>query len=166
MIGGLIAKNNAAIGSYISGLSNNKKLFIISSGLMAYTYSFVIFAIPAKIGWDTVALFNQFIAEYIAGIASTIFIIFSIHDKYISNILKNRLFLFLGKISFSIYLVHIPILATALFLLSNFQKIYVVSICLPIIFILTFLFHVAVEIPSQKLGRKLFTEKTIREVHN
>lgn len=85
--------------------------------------------------------------------------------KEIAGFLENKLFLFLGKISFSLYLIHIPILfsvGTDAFLIFNrcFEN-YHVNVLLTfmltfvILIILSLVFHVIVESKCEKIVKKI-----------
>ncbi|HEY2643697.1 MAG TPA: acyltransferase [Galbitalea sp.] len=62
---------------------------------------------------------------------------------------------FLGRISFSLYLVHVPILATLAFVLGDAQWWLVAIIGLPVAIGAATLFHRWVEVPSQKLAHRV-----------
>lgn len=63
---------------------------------------------------------------------------------------------FLGRISYSLYLVHVPLLLTAVLLLQDIVPMPVVLVCIPpAAVVLGWLFHLAVAEPSAALGQRL-----------
>jgi peptidoglycan/LPS O-acetylase OafA/YrhL len=62
---------------------------------------------------------------------------------------------FLGRISFSLYLVHVPIVATIAFVVGDAQWWLVALIGLPLSITVATFFHRWVEVPSQKLARRM-----------
>lgn len=76
--------------------------------------------------------------------------------------IKHAIFAFFGRISYSIYLVHIPVGATVEFLLykvyqpqSEAGNIAAISICTIITILVAYIFFKLVEIPFVKMGRRL-----------
>lgn len=63
---------------------------------------------------------------------------------------------FLGRISYSLYLIHMPILLTMLALLHGIVSLPVLAALIPPVAILVAcLFHAAIEAPSQRLSRRI-----------
>jgi peptidoglycan/LPS O-acetylase OafA/YrhL len=61
----------------------------------------------------------------------------------------------LGRMSFSLYLVHIPVLAAAAFLIGDDRWWLVSAVALPATFAIAVLFHAAVERPAHVLARRV-----------
>jgi peptidoglycan/LPS O-acetylase OafA/YrhL len=71
------------------------------------------------------------------------------------NFLNHRSNQFLGRISFSLYLIHVPIVATLAFTLGDAQWWLVGIIGLPLSLAAATLFHRYVEVPSQRLAHRV-----------
>ena len=71
------------------------------------------------------------------------------------RILSNRVVQWLGTISFSLYLVHVPVLATLGFLVGDKQWPLVLAIGLPLCLVVAYGFYRFVEGPSHRLSREV-----------
>jgi peptidoglycan/LPS O-acetylase OafA/YrhL len=71
------------------------------------------------------------------------------------TMLQGRWALWLGAVSFSLYLVHEPILIAARFLTADMSPWVGLAISVPVSFAVGWFFTKAVEIPSHKLSKKL-----------
>jgi peptidoglycan/LPS O-acetylase OafA/YrhL len=71
------------------------------------------------------------------------------------RLLESRVPRWLGRISFSLYLVHIPVLAAAAFLIGDDRWWLVSAVALPASFAIAVLFHAAVERPAHALARRV-----------
>lgn len=67
--------------------------------------------------------------------------------------LTARVPAFLGKISFSLYLVQVPLIATVGYLVGDTQWMLVAAIALPLSVLVAWVFYRVVEQPSQRLAR-------------
>jgi peptidoglycan/LPS O-acetylase OafA/YrhL len=71
------------------------------------------------------------------------------------SFLNARLTQFLGRISFSLYLIHVPILATLAYLLGDAQWWLVGIVGVPVSIAAATVFHRYVEMPSQRLAHRV-----------
>ena len=154
MMGGLLVKNLQPIGPWLLTLSGLQRRAIFVFGLILYVYSFSISAFPKKMEWYEIAQFNDLLSDWGVGLASVIFIAFAVHSESVSKFLHSKYLLFLGKISFSLYLVHIPVLAAVFYLLKGASEIIAVTTAFPVIFVAAYVFHNAVEVPAHKVGKR------------
>ncbi|TFD21376.1 acyltransferase [Cryobacterium sp. TMS1-13-1] len=70
------------------------------------------------------------------------------------RVLDSRPSQWLGRISFSLYLIHVPILATLTFLLGDDRWWLVAVLTIPLALLAACAFHLAVERPSHRLARR------------
>jgi len=73
------------------------------------------------------------------------------------RVLSTRVIQWLGKISFSLYLVHVPVLATLGFVLGDKQWLLVITIGLPLCLAVGYGFYRLVESPSHRLSHRVGT---------
>jgi peptidoglycan/LPS O-acetylase OafA/YrhL len=71
------------------------------------------------------------------------------------TLLTRRLFAWLGRVSFSLYLVHVPVLVVTSNLLPRAPWYLIVAIAVPIAFVVAELFMRFVEMPSHRLSRRI-----------
>jgi peptidoglycan/LPS O-acetylase OafA/YrhL len=73
---------------------------------------------------------------------------------FLRRALDSRPSQWLGRISFSLYLIHVPILATLTFLLGDDKWWLVALLTIPLALLTAWGFHQAVERPSHRLARR------------
>lgn len=173
VFGCLIAKNKVQIINFYRRLTILKKIFLLLASFIAYNFSHIIFILPyIKI----VSAFYLPVVEYFMAIGAIGFLIIAMGSIRISKILLFKPIAFLGKISFSLYLLHKPILLATTYLLNKTVSLWLICI---IAFILTLLIsYIAwkfVEDPCMRLGKYITIRinnvqikkiKTIKEVAN
>ncbi len=76
--------------------------------------------------------------------------------------LESRVAQWFGLISFSLYLVHVPIIASLTFIFGDQQWWLVVPIAIPLAIIVAWGFHRVIERPSQRLARRIGREVASR----
>jgi peptidoglycan/LPS O-acetylase OafA/YrhL len=81
----------------------------------------------------------------------------------VRNFLNFRVNQFLGRISFSLYLIHVPIIATLAFVLGDAQWWLVGIVGLPLSLAAATVFHRFVEVPSQRLAHYVGSRVTKRK---
>lgn len=91
----------------------------------------------------------------LAGAGAAGLILVAIGSPLAERMLSARLPLWLGRISFSLYLVHVPVLASVAYLLGDDMWWLVALIAFPASFAIAWLFHVAVETPAHRLARRV-----------
>jgi peptidoglycan/LPS O-acetylase OafA/YrhL len=72
----------------------------------------------------------------------------------VRNFLNTRVSQYLGKISFSLYLIHVPILASLAFLFGDAQWWLVAIVGIPLSLAAATVFHRFVEVPSMNLAHR------------
>ncbi|PWC07420.1 acyltransferase family protein [Mycetocola zhujimingii] len=90
----------------------------------------------------------------LAGAGAAGLIVVAIGSPLAERMLSARLPLWLGRVSFSLYLVHVPVLASIAFLIGDAAWWLVALIAFPASFAIAWLFHVAVETPAHRLARR------------
>ena len=93
----------------------------------------------------------------LVGLGAAGIILCAIGFASFSGFLNRRPNQFLGKISFSLYLIHVPIIATLAFTLGDAQWWLVGIIGLPLSLAAATVFHRYVEVPSQRLAHRVGT---------
>jgi peptidoglycan/LPS O-acetylase OafA/YrhL len=91
----------------------------------------------------------------LVGLGAAGVILCAIGYRPVQNFLNTRVSQYLGKISFSLYLIHVPIIATLAFTLGDAQWWLVGIIGLPLSLGAATLFHRFVEVPSMNLAHSV-----------
>ena len=122
-------------------------------------------AIVASLGLLILSSFPRFIAPAswgtnvilwgCSGAGAAALVVCAIGSPQFGSLLSRRVPQFFGRISFSLYLVHVPILATVAFLLGEQYWWLVAIISLPLAIVTGWLFHLYVEEPSRRLAKRV-----------
>jgi peptidoglycan/LPS O-acetylase OafA/YrhL len=140
VIGAIIHDNISAIRSALSSKHRTFRASVLSLGLVGYSIS------PDSLGGFTT----------IAG--SAVLVAFTSADMEFAKLITRPVTLWLGKISYSLYLVHVPILiGTAHLVGGGMPRIVVVSIGMALALVFASIFQKVIERPSSIVGNYLAT---------
>lgn len=89
-------------------------------------------------------------------------VIAAIGAPFLRHGLESRGCQWLGRVSFSLYLVHVPLIATLAFLLGDWMWWLVVAIGIPLALLGAWGFHTVVEAPSHRLAQWVTTRIAAR----
>ena len=144
----LLAKYHKVLGGYIKNIS--KPVAVLAGTFAALLYSSQFsFNIGNNPG-DTSHLHN-----YLSAAGSGMFILLAIHRPGFSRFLKNTFFHFLGKVSYSFYLIHLPVLITVASVFpyrSDYSLIPLLFTCLAVSWAMSYVMYKLIELPFQQLG--------------
>jgi peptidoglycan/LPS O-acetylase OafA/YrhL len=157
VLGGLLVKHAEELSVWYLGLSSKSKKVCFLIMLFVFSYSRMLFLIPHKFDYLKISLFNEFVSDWLTALSAAFLIIYAIHVVNHKNILLSRFTLFLGKISYSLYLIHLPVILVGLSVFSNTNKIVVVLSSVFIGVILALFLNRYIEKPSGKLGKSFST---------
>ncbi|MBF7155707.1 acyltransferase family protein [Bacillus albus] len=156
MIGSLLAKHIESIVDFYKKLPNFIKMLSFVFAIVSYTYS----GLFTNIG----LIHNFLIDEYAVVVGSSLFIIIALSSGMVSRLLNLKPMLFLGKISYSLYLYHTIILFSLIYAFSDIIPIYIILLSTIVIsVIVASIAYYLVEKPSMKLGRKLTDKQEIQK---
>lgn len=89
----------------------------------------------------------------LAAVGATLVIIVAVGWPKVRSLLERRAAQWLGRVSYSLYLVHAPLIGTLAFLWGSENWALVAAVALPGSLLLAGLFHRVVEAPSHQLSR-------------
>lgn len=101
---------------------------------------------------------KYFLRDYVIAIGSILIIVIAMAKMRVTSFFEKRPFIFLGDISYSFYLVHMPVLFTVCSIFSNKSMLSLVEIfvtALVVNLLISVLVYNFVEIPFQKLAKSL-----------
>jgi peptidoglycan/LPS O-acetylase OafA/YrhL len=106
----------------------------------------------AQMRWST----NPAVQATLVGIGAALILVAAIMSQSLEKALVNPLFQWLGKISYSLYLIHVPIIFTSIILLHDKLPLFVIVAGAGLIsFPLGQLFDWTISRPAVTLGRRL-----------
>ncbi|SFO04889.1 acyltransferase family protein [Mycetocola miduiensis] len=91
----------------------------------------------------------------LAGLGAGGLIVVALLSPLAKRLLESSVPRWLGRMSFSLYLVHVPVLAAAAFLIGDDRWWLVSAVAVPASFAIAVLFHAAVERPAHALARSV-----------
>ncbi|MES5896735.1 acyltransferase family protein [Bacillus cereus group sp. RP43] len=148
MIGALLAKYYQIIIQWLKEKNTLFKGFLLLLAVCLYSYSFLFY---------NVSLAHIFIIDdWFTVIGAVLFISISLASIRLTNILKWKPIHYIGEISYSLYLVHLPIILFTVHLLDDLiptSSILLLSFIVSLVF--ASLSYYFIEIPSTKTGAKI-----------
>jgi peptidoglycan/LPS O-acetylase OafA/YrhL len=149
IIGALLAKYKENLARAYHKLNRLHKWALLITAMICYSYSRiveVVIHLP----------FNHIITEYGIAFGSIIVVTMALSSNTFTSFLMRRPIIFIGKISYSLYLYHFVILLSLINLFYGEMPIWSIFVLAFIITIfVSVLGYYFVEIPSAKLGRKI-----------
>lgn len=152
IMGVIIAKYREKVMCYINQLTKFKFLLLVSIALVLYSFRFPMEKLFADYGHPL----NERIINLIIGVGSSLLIIASFR-KSVRAMFKNLMCEFLGKISYSFYLSHFPILLIFCSWHRYFtDNLYVIIFCsFSTTLLVAHFMYKYIEMPFIMCGRKL-----------
>jgi peptidoglycan/LPS O-acetylase OafA/YrhL len=155
ILGSLLAMHRNVVISYYQTLTTNIKILFLVVSVLAYNFSWVItYFLYHFTGYGFLI-----IEEYGMALGAIGFFITALGSTRVINILLQKPFSFLGKISYSLYLYHFPILLACIYLFYGTLSLWL--ICIIAIFLgilVSFFAWYLIEEPCRKIGQKLATK--------
>ena len=148
IVGALLAKHHERLAARFNRLRRASKWLALAAAIMAYTYRWWFLPGQRVLHFD---LFNDWAVT--AGVS--VFIICALASAKASRLLHARPLLFLGRISYSLYLYHAIVLLAALHLFFGhlpLPVIYALSLVTSLT-VATVMYRL-VEVPSIEIGRR------------
>ncbi len=155
IVGSLLAKYRIGLISFFKGLSRSQKATFLILSILTYTN--VYWANDSWI-WDFPSLrsvaFKFFIEDVLVSARIGGIIIVGLASRSIGGVLASKGFIFLGKISYSLYLYHLICLLSLMYLLyGKVPTLVILSISILLSLTLAIAGYYLVELPSMNVGR-------------
>ncbi|MEK5111910.1 acyltransferase family protein [Bacillus sp. FSL R5-0677] len=146
LLGALVAKYKENIIVFYSNRTKNEKIAWFLFAILLYMYEGLI---------GEIKLLNNFIfRDYVIAISACLFVILSLSVSTLSSLLRNKYLLYLGKISYSLYLYHIISLFSLIYMLHEILPLPIILIfSLVFSFILAMLSYIFVEKFAFRVGK-------------
>nr|WP_275942541.1 acyltransferase [Paenibacillus alba] len=161
IVGALLAKYRENISRRYRAINNLTKIAIFMCGIFIYLFIHPSFAVKLLLFPNISPFFRTVIDSWAVMLGAVILIIFALNSTVFSKILSYKLVNYLGKISYSLYLVHIAVIFASIHVLNGIIPLWgILIIALCITFILSTMMYKYVELPSIKLGKILVNKMT------
>ncbi|KFN04303.1 acyltransferase [Bacillus clarus] len=146
LLGALVAKYKNDLIMFYSKCTKNKKILWFLVAILFYMYEGVI---------GEVKVLNNFLfRDYFVAISACLFVILSLSVSTFSSLLRNKYLLYLGRISYSLYLYHIISLFSLIYMLHEILPLTIILIMSLILsFILATISYLFVEKFAFRVGK-------------
>jgi len=155
LIGALLAKFQNRLVNLYTNLSIRLKAALLTLALLVYTLSHLTLNVLNFIHFKETLKYSFLFADWQTVIASCYMMTAAISLAGTKTWLEAKLPLFFGKISYSLYLLHVPVIYVTYKILPHVYfplALTIGSICS---FILAIAFNKAVELPAAAIGRNI-----------
>ncbi|MBY7111372.1 acyltransferase [Bacillus sp. 17RED48] len=148
IVGALLAKHRYELIGLYNKITTFSKITVFMIGTLFYTYSFLLPSMKI--------IHKNIINEWMTVIGAAIFVILAMSSNLFKKILSKRSINYIGEISYSLYLYHMPILIAVIYVSNEHFPLWI-SLVLAIVIsiIVSSIAYYLVEKPSVKIGRKL-----------
>ena len=155
IMGILLARYKAQLFSWALALSERRKTVYLSIALFVYWYGGMLLQLFWKrhvSSWN----FRLVVFDWAIALGSTMLLILSVGFKPLSKVLMWRFPQFMGRICYSVYLIHGTVLFVLLYTLSHkLPALAIFFIYVPSVLCASSLFHYMIEKPSMNFGRSI-----------
>jgi peptidoglycan/LPS O-acetylase OafA/YrhL len=159
IIGILLARFKDKIFAWASALSERRKTVYLFIALFVYWYSGMLLQIFWKRHISSVN-FRLVVFDWAIALGSTMILILSVGFRPLSRFLMSGFPQFMGRICYSVYLIHGTVLFVLLYTLSHkLPPLVIFLIYVPAVLCASSLFHYTIEKPSMNFGRSI-TKRT------
>ena len=159
VVGAVLAKYREELGLVFKKTNTAFKWALFAVGLLFYNWHWNFGMLLAETSPYRSFFADKAIGDLAIAAGACVFFIFAIHSVFAEKFLTHKIPLYLGKISYSLYLVHPVVLLTLFYALHNGANSILLVMMVPVVSIaLAALYYRCVEVPSMKAG-KLFSSK-------
>lgn len=145
VLGALLAKNQESIKAGFSRCSVYIKVVMLIASFAVFNWKWEFFGVPHLNTMETV--------DWAMGVGASALICFSFSSVRIGRLLSKRPLVWLGRISYSLYLIHALVILTLIYTLRDYLPIpFIVTLVLPVSLALAAVMNRLIEAPSISLG--------------
>lgn len=162
IIGATLAKYRETLVNKIKKISLGLKTLAFTFIILLYSFEWVSFGFgDLKFNENAViASITQLTIDFAIAASVILLFILVLSSNRIQSMLNKKSLTFLGKISYSLYLIHSLVLLTMIHLLSPHLPLVLILILIPLVSLLIAIpYHYVIEKPSIKLGKHLTSSK-------
>jgi peptidoglycan/LPS O-acetylase OafA/YrhL len=153
-LGLLMAKYKDQVIGVIRRLPWETVTALVVVSILFYNINYELFHVYPKLNFAS----KYTISNYISAIGSGIIIVIVLAKENISSFFERRFFTFFGDISYSFYLIHLPLLLTMCSIFSNLfalSPLYIFISAFALATTIAYLMAIYIEKPFQKIALRL-----------
>ncbi|PEN43550.1 hypothetical protein CN540_31265 [Bacillus toyonensis] len=157
VIGSVFAKYKDSIKFFYNRQSILTKTLIVIFAILMYSIEWVVPGLgELKSNGGIYLITLRTFINLCVTIAILILFMFALNSTKFQNKLRNSKLVYLGKISYSLYLIHPIILLTSIYALKDFLSIEIIVVAIPFVsIIIASIMYKLIEEPSINLGKRL-----------
>lgn len=157
IFGSLMAKDKSTLIKIYRKKHQSYKWCLLFVSLSFYNFSEITIGKLYELSQiEALSTHYSIITEYGIALGCIGLVISALGSIRLEKVLLFRPLIFLGKISYSLYLIHLPIILVSIYLFHEVLSLWIISILAIVLsFILSTVAWLFIEMPSQNLGRDL-----------
>jgi peptidoglycan/LPS O-acetylase OafA/YrhL len=153
VIGIYLARQQKQISKFYASFSRRTKIMIAPFCVFLYIYSGFIYSVVI---FKHTGRFPSLESDWLTALGAASIIVFSLNSGLFRGILLSQPIRFLGRVSYSMYLIHLTIIFALMHLLSgHLPLLAIIPLCLATTIFASAIFYRTVEKPSMGWGRRL-----------
>jgi peptidoglycan/LPS O-acetylase OafA/YrhL len=125
------------------------------AALLILAYARMLSLVPQKLGWRTLSVFNAGLVDMLLAVVAAVLLGIALTDGPWQRVLRHPWSQWLGRVSFSLYLVHMLVLKTVFTLMATSPTWLTVVVAVVATLPATLLCHHGVERPAQRWAQRL-----------
>jgi peptidoglycan/LPS O-acetylase OafA/YrhL len=156
MFGALLAKHRIQLTTYFQKMEKWQKWVFLVFSIILYRFSEqIVFVLYEVTKIEMLSTHFWIIMEYTTAVGVIGIMINALGSFKLARLLMIKPLLFLGKISYSLYLLHLPIILSCIYLFQHIFPLWIISIIsVPISITISSIAYFIIEDPSNKFGRR------------
>ncbi len=149
VLGAVLAANRLALLGRWSRIGRPLQSALVAVAVLTSSYALVLMEKFPRIVTEEAS-------DWLIALSVSVFLLAALAGTWFTRVLRQRFMLHLGKTSYGIYLLHLPVIFVFVSLLwTRVPPLVVFALSLPVTLVLAHVFHVYLEQPSMALGKRL-----------
>lgn len=152
-LGGLLFRHMGLVTAHWLALPAARRKLIMLAAALIYAYARLVYMVPQQLHWAGLAVFNRILSEDMVALASCVLMLAAMTERSWQAWLHAPALQYLGRVSFSLYLVHLPVMKFWFTVMPSDSPMLALLGSVPSVLLLTHVFHRFIEEPAQRLAR-------------
>ncbi|ETI67537.1 acyltransferase family protein [Neobacillus vireti] len=153
ILGSLLAKHLYQLIEIYVILTKNNKIVLLIFTVSCFIYNEALTVVANHLG---IYQYGEIMSDYSIGVGSVLVILISLASIRVQSVLLIKPLLFLGRISYSLYLYHLPILFSLIYVFYKILPLWsILIISIPLAIITAHISWLIIERPASRYGKIL-----------